>query len=189
MIRRFLASSVLSALLLVPGCASSPTHKNTDGPLTPMPARAHIVDPPDTALAPSVQSYLHRTGMPAASIYEYARIDLDNDGRRDSLVLFTSPYMSWCEIDGCRLAVFRAHNDGFTHLSDIHPVRGPLLVSDSATNGFHDLVLRISGRSDMRAKDVMLRFNGFGYPHNPESQPAIPDEYTQNNVRGLRLFP
>lgn len=117
-----------------------------------------------------VNTFLVEMGAPVASTYEFNRIDLDKDGLRDALVLLKSPYGYWCGMHGCALLVLQAENDNFQLVNAVQPIRTPLYISSQETNGWKDLVVRVSGRWDT-AKDVALKFNGTQYPADPSTLP------------------
>ncbi|MBX2833617.1 MAG: hypothetical protein KTR28_01460 [Micavibrio sp.] len=131
-------------------------------------------DPTDQQLKQALNSFLENTEAPISSQYQFSRIDLDGDGRRDGLVLFKNPYGYWCGMHGCTMLVLKAHNDGFTLVNSIQPIREPLYVAtNEETNGWKDMFVRVSGRWD-DAKDVKIAFNGSQYPDNPAHLPNDP---------------
>lgn len=132
------------------------------------------VDPSDKILKASVEGFLKETGAPVASGYDFNRIDLDSDGRRDALVLFKTPYGYWCDMHGCTMLVMKAGNDEFDLVNAIQPVREPLYISNMQSNGWKHLVARVSGRWDDGAKDVAMAYDGRQYPNNPAALPAYP---------------
>ena len=154
-----------------------------------IPSSNDVIDPPDEVAFNAIKAYLAMNHEPAYSQYEYTRADLDGDGRREAIVMFESPFYSWCNSDGCKMVIFRAANDHFSVLSEIAPVRGPLLVSDTRTDGWHDIVVHISGRNDLQTKDVALKFNGTSYPSRPEFAPALPSLIAMANINGTQIFP
>lgn len=170
--RNFLCTIVMSsALLTVGACGSSQTEPTIEA-MTPM--SYEPIDPDDKILVAAVRSFLQNTDAPVASRYEFERVDLNNDGRREGLVLFETPYGYWCGIHGCTMLVFEAHNDHFTLVNDIQPVREPLYVSFEENNGWKSIVHRVAGRQS-RAKYVSMDFDGHHYPSDPSSLP--PSQY------------
>jgi len=158
-----------------------------DGPLTPMPGEfARVIDPGNGVFMDAITSYIAARGAPANSQYEFTRIDLNGDGRREGLVLLHSPHHYWCGLNGCQMVVFAADDEGFTPMAAVAPVRGPLMVSDKETNGWRDIIVRVSGRQHIETKDVALRFDGRTYPQSPAQQPAI---YASSIARGTEIFP
>ncbi len=170
------------AILALAGCASTVPEND---PLTPFPEAA--LDPDDEVLASAVQEFLLTTEAPNASHYEYSRTDLDNDGRRDALVLLNNPYGYWCGQHGCTMLVLRAHNNSFELVNAVQPIRTPLYISDSQTNGWKDLIVRVSGRQS-EAKDVAMQYNGERYPLSPDGLPPY-EQLAMNEGLGLRIFP
>ncbi|MBI2234560.1 MAG: hypothetical protein HYU57_06200, partial [Micavibrio aeruginosavorus] len=81
---RFCLLAVLSLGFLA-ACASSPqeTQYAANGPLTPLPHDLIPQDPEDRVLDAAVQEYLKLAKAPLFSRYDFTRVDLDNDGRRD----------------------------------------------------------------------------------------------------------
>lgn len=147
-----------------------------------------IIDPDSNLFMAAVQDYLASRGAPANSRYEFTRIDLDQDGRRDGIVIMKSPHQYWCSMEGCAMVVFKAANDSFSLVSQVSPVRGPLVVSASETNGWRDMLLRVSGRSWEPSRNVILRYDGHGYPATPDYGPSL-QIASITDVQGVRIFP
>lgn len=149
-------------------------------------APAVTIDPPDSLLDGSIQSFLISSKGPKFSRYDYTRVDLDGDGRRDALVMFSGPYSYWCDINGCSLSIFKATDNGFIPLSESFPVRGPLYVSENRTSGWRNIIVHVSGQAYADAKNVAMQFNGTGYPRNPFFEPET--QLSQADL-GHRIFP
>lgn len=163
---------MISLALMLGACASS-SGPDEEAPLVPM---HYVVDPTDQELDGSVRGTLAEMKAPLYSGYEFRRIDLNKDGRRDALVLFKTPYGYWCGTHGCTMLVMEAHNDHFTLVNSIQPVRAPVYSTDSETNGWKDIIIRVSGRWD-DAKDVAAKFDGKAYPIDPaDIEPASGEE-------------
>lgn len=120
----------------------------------------------DAQLEKAIQSYIKAYDAPPNSAYDFVRVDLNKNGKRDALVLFKLPHSYWCGWDGCGLVVFQARGNGFTPLSTIKGVRGPVYVSQAMNRGWRDIIVRISG-AKVRDKNVILAFNGRSYPDSP----------------------
>lgn len=136
-----------------------------------VPAAAHV-DPDDSVMRKAVTAFLTEQGAPISSLYEYNRVDLDDDGRRDALVLFKNPYGFWCGTHGCTMLILKASDDKFELVNAIQPVRAPLYVSEKATNGWRDIIVRVTGRKWDESKDALMAYNGTQYPDNPDLQPS-----------------
>lgn len=143
-------------------------------------------DPTDAQLEKSIRQYLQDRQGPNHSRYQYARIDLNNDGRRDALVLFNLPHNYWCGWSGCTMTVFEAADDHFTVLSETSRIRGPLVIGADTTDGWNDIGVRISGTGEA-ARNVVLRYNGLGYPDNPLNETELP--YDLAALGGTKIFP
>lgn len=167
----------LTATLLT-GCAS-----DTDG-ILPMPAKS--IDPSDALISELTQSYIKTIQGPPFSQYDYVRNDLNGDGLREALILFKGPYNFWCGWSGCTMLLFKAEDNGFTLMSEMVGVRGPFMISNTKTNGWKDLVMRVSG-TNIPDRNVVVRYDGTGYPSNPASQTSINIDW--KNVPGTRVFP
>ncbi|MEZ5813781.1 MAG: hypothetical protein R3E13_03535 [Alphaproteobacteria bacterium] len=154
------------------------------GAIQPAPAPGKVIDPDDSALTQAIAEFVKTTEAPASTGYNYVRHDLNDDGRRDALVYLKSPYGYWCGTHGCAILVFQAHNDRFTLINAIQPVRGPVHISVMKSNGWKNLVVRVSGRSN-KAKDVAMLFDGQKYPSDPSKLPPFP----KKNYNGYtRIF-
>lgn len=176
--------AALLCMVLVSGCASK--EKTDPGPLVPLPGEA-FNDPGNEQFMQAITDYLRVKGAPENSRYEFTRIDLNGDGRREGIVMMKAPHQYWCGMNGCNMAVFRALNNRFELVSEISPVRGPLTVSEKKTNGWNDLVIRVSGRMHIETKDVALQYDGKSYPLHPAFQPPV--RYAFNTLGGVRIFP
>lgn len=166
--KRFIAGlCVILSILSLTACSS--TSDVATLPLVPM--LAEPVDPDDSVMRESVTAFLQETGAPIASMYEFRRVDLDKDGRRDALVLFKNPYGYWCDTHGCTMLVLKADNEKFELVNAIQPVRAPLYVSENKTNGWNDIIINVTGRWS-ESKHVAMMYNGKNYPDNPDTLPA-----------------
>lgn len=174
-------------LCLSMGACSAKREAATDGPLLPMPAASAIRDPGNGEFMTAIESYVRSKSGPAQTRYEFTRIDLNGDGRREGIVMLKAPHQYWCGFNGCPMAVFSAGNDGFRLISEISPVRGPLIVSEAKSRGWRDIIVRVSGRTAWETKDVALRFDGHSYPPAPAMQPPI--RIAGNAIQGTRIFP
>lgn len=177
-------STAFAALALLGGCASK-----VESPSTKQ-AQAHTqrapVDPSDSALITAIHDYLDTIQGPRNSRYEYVRMDLNNDGLREGIVLFNLPHSYWCGWSGCTMAIFEAGDDHFALRSETKRIRGPLVVNGTQTNGWKDIAMRLSG-TEMADRNVVLRFNGQSYPDNP----LMAEEmlYDLAYLQGTRIFP
>lgn len=156
--------------------------------LTPPPV-ARVQDPSDAALQSAVQSYLRSQGAPAFAQYQYHRVDLDGDARRDAIVVLHTPYQYWCGDHGCTMVVMKADsNTTFAPISKSAPVRTPLYMASTSTNGWKDIIVPVSGRMERR-KDVLMTFDGRGYPQDPSTLSGIKPQENIMMASQNKIFP
>lgn len=151
--------------LCLNACGSKQEPKPKTLPLVPLDGL--IIDPHDDVLKARLVQFLSENKAPTHSTYDYYRIDLDNDKRRDALVLFKSPFGYWCRDHGCALAVFKAQNANFELVNIIEPIRAPLYVHNNTHNGWKEIISRVSGRWT-KSRTISLKYDGQQYPNNPE---------------------
>jgi len=179
--RLFLNLSFIAASILLASCGTPDTSKDL---LTPLPQTS--VDPTDRQLRQAVSNYLNLTSAPPQSRYQYSRIDLNGDGLRDALILFESPFSYWCTSSGCIMAVFQAHDQNFSMVSEIKNIRGPAMVSHETTNEWRDLIARISVKN-RQDYNVRLAFDGSAYPSDIERSPMAMKPFSE--INGTLIFP
>jgi len=170
-------------VLALPACSGSKRNIYIDNPLTPFPEAAS--DPSNEILIAAIKDFLADSGAPISSRYEFSRVDLDGDNRRDALILFKNPYGYWCDMHGCTMLVMKAQDDHFELVNAIQPIRTPLYVSEIETNGWKDLIIRVSGRWD-QSRDVAMQYDGRKYPSNPSALPPYL-RFAANDI--TKLFP
>lgn len=125
-----------------------------------------MADLPDSAVEEPLKKFIASLNGPAHTEWDLVRTDLNNDGRRDAIVLFKLPHHYWCGWDGCGMLVLQATDKTFTPITAVNNVRGPIFVSNQETNQWRDIILRISG-TNIRDKNIVMQFNGASYPSTP----------------------
>lgn len=184
---RALLLSLLAAGFLS-ACGAARQQSSLNDPLLPLPADLAVQDPGNEILMASLEDYVQQRSGPANTQFEYTRIDLNGDGRREGIVIMSSPHSYWCNLDGCTMLVFEAKNEGFVPRAQVAPVRGPLLVSRARSNGWNDIVLRVTDHKNWNnTRDVALRFDGRSYPPRPDRSPEV--EVASIALEGVRIFP
>ena len=161
---------LLIATLLIQGCGHTIQNDKKEPQQT-----QKVIDPTNEQLKTAMLDFLKSTGAPVSSTYNFVRFDLNGDKRREAIIMIKSPYGYWCGTHGCVMLVMRAHDNGFTLVNSIQPVREPIYISRTKTNGWNNLVVRISGRWS-ETKNTLLRFDGKKYPKDP----SILGEYPLN---------
>lgn len=165
---KFTSCALISLLcLLLIACGGGDGLR--DG-MTPLPTA--VAEPTNAALAEAVTKILQQKNAPPNSAYDFERIDLNGDGRRDAIVLFKLPHSYWCGWDGCGMAIFKANEKTFSYVSSTSGVRGPLYVTKTGSNGWRDIAFRISG-TNIKDKNVFLKYDGRGYPASPLLAPTL----------------
>lgn len=158
--------------LSLAACGSSDGSSKRQQVLTPMPFAGNVVEPSDEKLAMAVSQLVHQQNAPPNSVYDFERVDLNGDGRREGIVLFKLPHTHWCGWDGCGMAVFEATDDEFVPVATISNVRGPIYIPRTQNAGWRDIILRISG-TNMPDKNIVMKFNGNSYPQSPMLAPTL----------------
>lgn len=93
--------------------------------------------------------------------YYYNYVDLDGDGQNEVFVQLVGMYVSGTGGDTGLL--FRQKDGHYEHIQTFTLVRNPVIVSNNLTNGWHDLVMEMSG-GGAEWTQVKLQFDGRKYP-------------------------
>lgn len=91
--------------------------------------------------------------------FEY---DLNGDSKKEIFAGLSGPY--FCGSGGCTIYLF--NNDGIV-LTRFTVADYPIVISDSKTKGFKDLIIQSDG------KNHLVKFNGEKYPSNPSLEPVL----------------
>ncbi len=122
-----------------------------------------------TRLFAAVQTYIAPFDAPNEDVQvqtEWA--DLNGDGALDALVYLESD--TWCGSGGCTVLVFEAITDSlevaelgaFRPAAEISLMHGPVVVADTDTDGWKDLLVQNTDGTTSR-----LSFDGETYPTSP----------------------
>lgn len=95
------------------------------------------------ATAPDYRSDIVGSEDAAKARYAAARKDLNGDGRDEVFVYLMGPF--FCGTGGCNLLVFSQGMDGYSLLANIALSRPPVIVADTASNGYADVWRQQSG--------------------------------------------
>ncbi|PCJ02829.1 MAG: hypothetical protein COB14_01025 [Alphaproteobacteria bacterium] len=180
-IRYFYLLAVTSTFLS--GCGANKHQQTSLLPLIIKPTERVALD--NRYVIAAVQDYLKQKHAPPFSQYDFMRVDLDKDGWQDALIYITTPYGKWCDINGCTLLVLQAKEDKFIPAGEIFSLRSPFYISDTLSEGWRNIIVRVSGRTE-KAKNVVLRFDGTEYHGNVATLPA---ERTMLHPVYARAFP
>lgn len=147
------ALSLSLPLVVLGGCAASPQQ--------------------DTALAQLAKELDQVLGDVPGPIHYFAKqVDLNGDGHAESVVHVAGPMV--CGTGGCDTFVFGQEGAGLRLVSRTSVTRPPIVVASTTTQGWRDLVVRVSGGGIISGHDALLRFDGRTYPANPTVPPAEP---------------
>ncbi|UOR14427.1 hypothetical protein [Qipengyuania aquimaris] len=101
--------------------------------------------------------------------YALAWNDLDGDGADEAIIYLAAPY--FCGTGGCPTLVLTPAGPMWRKVGDISVSRTPVTVLDSATNGWKDITVAVSGGGGPSG-NALLKFDGEAYPSNPTVAPA-----------------
>ncbi len=127
-------------------------------------------------LAAAVRQFAKAPGAPGPT-FDHALVDLNGDGVADAVVLITD--REWCGSGGCTMLVFRAAGNGFALVSRSTITREPIRLSPETAHGWRTLIASSNG-----VGEVLMRFDGNGYPLNPSVQPKA----SRNQIAAARLL-
>jgi putative lipoprotein len=103
--------------------------------------------------------------------YVEAATDLSGDGRPEIIAYVMAPRA--CRQDGCATHVFTPIGaDAYRQVGRITISSPPIRASSRTSNGWKNLVVRISGDGAV-AHDAELEFNGTRYPDDPSLAAAL----------------
>jgi hypothetical protein len=135
------------------------------------------------ALTKALETYIKSQGSNLKETqYRVAEIDLNGDKKKDALVFLEGSY--WCGSGGCSMLIFANKNESFKLVSAISLVRDPVIVSETKTKNWRDIIVHVGGGGG-EAKNVALKFNGSSYPTNPS---LIKPLASNAKVQGTEVF-
>jgi len=144
--------------------AQPPAAPAPEQPAAPAPGAPGPVGAPTPDLLHGIEEYVRSRGATALPPFRFASLDLNDDGRLESIVLLDSP--QWCQAGGCTMLIFRGDDEGALLITTIPAAGEPVRVSTERTAGWRNLIVRAPGN-----RDVVLRFDGTGYPADVAGQP------------------
>jgi len=100
--------------------------------------------------------------------------NINEEPKKEVFVGLTGPY--FCGSGGCTVLLLNPEGELITKFT---VTEYPLLIADTFTMGWKDLILHSQG------KDHLLKFNGKTYPSNPSIQPDYTPTSSANPIKGL----
>lgn len=195
--RRLAGGTLLFATLAVSvGCSRGPAERQPSEP-DAQPAAAEQAagtsQVGDEELAEAVDAYApsqvaakldELLGDVTGPIHYFAKqVDLDADGRPELIVHVAGPMV--CGTGGCNTVVLTKDGEGLREVASIAVTRPPIVVAETSSNGWRDLLVSVSG-GGIAAHLARLRFDGSSYPANPTVEPA---EALQQDEAGETAIP
>ena len=101
-----------------------------------------------------------------------AQADLNQDERPEWIVHVAGPAV--CGTGGCDTLVFATTQHELRLVTRITVSRPPIVVAETSTHGWRDLIVRASGGGLLPGHDARLRYNGRTYAPNPTAHPSEP---------------
>ena len=133
---------------------------------------------------PAAGSYTASLAAAAVSVlgkgadFSHALVDLNRDSHPDAIVLARGP--KWCGSGGCVMLIFKGTPRGYVLVSRSTITAPPISLLPSSHLGWTDLIVHSNGTGD-----VVLRFDGSRYPHNPSLAPAATPQQKRSAVEIL----
>jgi len=102
--------------------------------------------------------------------YYYNNVDLNEDGIPEVFVFLMGPFV--CGTGGCSAVILKVENGEYKTLSRFSLVRNPVIISNSKTNGYKDIIMYVAG-GGIESFFAELKYDGTTYPSNPSLQPKV----------------
>lgn len=162
---------LLSTTVLLGACTHLPEQSIQS---TKNEVQNQFVQQRDSNLKQSVQNYTHDQ-----SLFDVAFDDLNGDGQDDAIVLLKG--QEWCGSGGCTMLIFKGKpNQTFEILSKTTLVGSPVYSTTYIYNGWKQLSVY-----SRKHGQVMLKFDGTGYPLNPSLLLLDTTKLNSNNSKLL----
>lgn len=126
---------------------------------------------PDAALECALAAAYGETPQAGGYRYVYRRIDLNDDGQPEVIVYPVGA--AFRGNGGGSALVLTPSGDAYRLVTRLTLVRLPIIVSKETSNGWHNLIMEVSG-GGVLGFFAELRFDGETYPANPSLAPAVP---------------
>lgn len=102
--------------------------------------------------------------------YYYNKVDLNEDGNPEIFAYLVG--LPVCGTGGCSAAIFKQENEKYTLLSRFTLVNNPVIISNSKTKGYRDIIMHVYG-GGIESFFAWIKYDGKTYPSNPSIQPKV----------------
>lgn len=102
--------------------------------------------------------------------YYYNKVDLNEDGNPEIFAYVVG--LPVCGTGGCSAVIFKQENEEYTLLSQFTLVNNPVIISNSKTKGYRDIIMHVSG-GGIESFFAWIKYDGTTYPSNPSIQPKV----------------
>ncbi|SKC76680.1 hypothetical protein [Maledivibacter halophilus] len=113
--------------------------------------------------------------------YYYNKVDLNEDGSPEVFVYLVG--FPLCGTGGCSAAIFKQEEGEYNLLARFSLVNNPVIISDSKTKGYRDIIMYVSG-GGIESFFALIKYDGMAYPSNPSIQPKVEPG---TKVRGIAI--
>lgn len=113
--------------------------------------------------------------------YYYNYVDLNDDGTAEIFVQLVGPFTGGT--GGDTGLVFQRNDQRLELLQMFTLVRNPIIISSEKTNGWHDIIIRISG-GGIKAHFVCMKYDGSSYP-NPSAAELLENDAA---IKGIGII-
>ena len=137
---------------------------------------------------PKLEAALHELlGEQSGPIHYFAaKADLDGDQRSEWIVHVAGPMV--CGTGGCDSLVLTETDGELSLLTRVSLTRPPIVIAETSTNGWRDLIVHVAGGGILPGHDARLRFDGSTYPSNPTVEPAEPLSHAAEGRVAIPVF-
>lgn len=124
----------------------------------------------DEKLEKAIKNVLKYNKNDGPLAYYYNKIDLNGDKKPETFVYLSGSSVSGT--GGSTALIFEDDKDAYKLVSRFTLVQNPIVVSNSKTNGWNDLIMYVSG-GGIEPFYSQIKFDGNKYPSNPSVQPEV----------------
>ena len=166
----------LTVLALMSACAGDPAQEVSGPPEEAIPEslvqdvlpRNPAIEDAILAASPDYTRELVEAGGGQNARYLYTLADLNGDGVEEVIVYLLGSF--FCGTGGCNLLILSETEGGYRLVNDFPTSDLPLVAVRQRTNGWHDLVRRVSG-GGVPTEYVLHVFDGMTYVEKERLEP------------------